>query len=97
MKLVKKIEIVTDSLEVQNVVSVLEKHNVSGYTIIKDVSGKGERGLRDSEGLTDVLKNSMIIVAVEEEEVQAIVNSIQPVLKRFGGICLVSDAEWLVH
>ncbi len=97
MKLVKKIEIVTDSLEVQNVVSALEKHNVSGYTIIKDVSGKGERGLRDSEGLTDVLKNSMIIVAVEEEEVQAIVNSIQPVLKRFGGICLVSDAEWLVH
>jgi nitrogen regulatory protein PII len=97
MKLVKRLEIVTDSLEVQNVITALEKHDISGYTIIRDVSGKGERGLRDSEGLSDVLKNSMIIVAIDNEQVQGIVDTLRPILKRFGGICLVSDAKWLVH
>lgn len=97
MKPVKRVEIITDSLELRSIVQMLDEIGVSGYTVLKDVVGKGGRGMREGDELTDVFKNSYILVACPEEQLEPIVNCIRPILKKFGGICLVSDALWLVH
>lgn len=97
MRPVKKIEIITDSLETEAVVKLLDGMGVSGYTIIRDVTGKGERGLRDGQDLTSVFKNSYIIIACTDEQATGIVEGIRPILKRFGGVCLVSDVLWIIH
>lgn len=97
MHAVKKIEIIADSLEIQNILNRLEEQGISGYTVIKDVMGKGERGLRAGDELTDVFKNSYVMTTCTAEQVPAIIESIRPILKRFGGVCLVSDAQWLIH
>ena len=97
MQAVKRIEIITDTLEMREVCRVLDRLAVSGYSVIRDVTGRGERGVQSGDDLTDVFKNSMVLFACPPERVQEIVEAIRPILKRRGGICLVSDAMWVVH
>ncbi len=97
MQPIKRVEIVTDSLEMQEVTGIIDQLGISGYTLIKEVLGKGERGVQSGDELTGVFKNSLLLVACEAEKVPALVEAIRPVLKKRGGICLVSDAQWVVH
>ena len=97
MQIVKRVEIITDALEMQAVTAVLEAHGISAYTIIKNVIGKGERGVQSGDDLTDVFKNSYLLTTCPLEQVQEIVEAIRPLLKRRGGVCLISDAQWVVH
>ncbi len=97
MQPVKRVEIITDSLQVREVCRVLDGLQVSGYSIVRDVTGRGERGVQSGDELTDVFKNSMVLLACPPERVPEIVEAIRPILKRRGGICLVSDAMWVMH
>ena len=97
MQAVKRVEIITESLETREVCRVLDRVGVSGYSVIRDVTGRGERGVQSGDDLTDVFKNSMVLLACPPERVQEVVEAIRPILKRRGGICLVSDAMWVMH
>ncbi|WP_287127471.1 P-II family nitrogen regulator [Candidatus Cyanaurora vandensis] len=97
MKSVKRIEIVVDSVELNRLVEVLEESQLKGYTVIKDVLGRGLHGLRDGGDLTDVLTNVYVLVACNEDQVHPLIEQLRPILTRFGGICLISDAQWVVH
>lgn len=97
MQIVKRIEIITDTLEMKEVSTVLESHGIAGYTVIKDVIGKGERGVQSGDDLTDVFKNSYLLTTCTPEQVEEIVEAIRPLLKRRGGVCLISDAHWVMH
>ena len=97
MEAVKRIEIITDALEMREVCRVLEALGVSGYSLVRDVTGRGERGVQSGDGLTDVFKNSLLLTACGPERVEEIVAAIRPILKRRGGVCLVSDALWVMH
>ena len=55
---VKKIEIIIDELELPIVLKLLDEAGMSGYTVIKDATGKGDRGLRGGDDLTRVFANS---------------------------------------
>ncbi|MBM4264906.1 MAG: transcriptional regulator [Deltaproteobacteria bacterium] len=97
MEAAKKVEIICDSVEVKNVIEILEKAGVTGYTIIPDVIGKGERGMRRGDDVTGVFNNSMIITACNPALIPQIVDTIRPVLKRIGGVCLISDTQYVIH
>lgn len=93
----KKIEVVIDSYHLDKVLEVFDKNGVEGYTIIRDVLGKGERGLMSADELTDALKNSYVFTACDENTAMNVVNQLRPILKRYGGVCLISDVLWLLH
>ncbi|MEZ0322974.1 MAG: transcriptional regulator [Hydrogenothermaceae bacterium] len=93
----KKIEVVIDSYHLGKVTEVFEKNGISGYTIIKDVIGKGERGLMSADELTDAFKNSYIFTVCNEEKALKILEQLRPILKKYGGVCLLSDVMWLIH
>ena len=97
MKLVMKVEIITDALEVENVTKLLDEIGVSGYSIIEDVIGKGHRGVRSGYELTDLFKNTYIMVVCNEVEMHKIVEAIRPIIKKFGGMCIVSDVVMRIH
>lgn len=97
MQAAKKVEVICDAVEVKNVVKILEENGVSGYTIIRDVIGKGSRGIRAADDLTDVFKNSWILTVCSEEQVPHLVEAIRPILKKFGGMCLVTDTHYVIH
>jgi nitrogen regulatory protein PII len=97
VEIVKEIEILSNSLELQNVLKKLDNAGVSGYTIIQHVIGKGNRGnvIDDLEG--HGLTNGSIMTTCSEEPEHQVVEGIRPILKRFGGVCVVSDAKSIIH
>lgn len=97
MKPIKRIEIIVDESHTERVLEHLESAAVTGYTVIRDVTGKGDRGVRGGDGLTDVFDNSYILIACEPAQVEALLPQLRKVLTDVGGICLVSEAQWVLH
>lgn len=97
MKPVKRIEIIIDSLDLKSCLDELESMGISGYTVIRDVVGSGDRGARSGDLLNDSMNNSYILIACELDQVEKITTLLRPKLQRYGGVCLISDAEWLIH
>jgi len=94
---VKKIEVITNSLELPKVLEILEKYGVSGYTVIETVTGQGHRGKVIDDLETHILTNGYVMSICTEAQEQALVEAIQPVIKKYGGVCIVSDAKWTAH
>lgn len=97
MESVKRVEIITNTLEFEQVLKILDKVGVSGYTIIKDVIGKGDRGRVFDDLETEALTNGYVMTICTEEQEHKVVEAIRPILKKFGGVCIVTDAKWIVH
>lgn len=97
MQEVKKVEIIISTLELNDVIEILDSINVSGYTIMKDVSGKGDRGASYND-LGEEFSNSYIMtVCTNEKQLENLVENLLPLLKKIGGICLVTDSNWVIH
>lgn len=93
----KRIEIVVEEPLLRRLIAALQPLGVSGYTVIRGVSGGGDRGERRGDELTDVFSNCVVIVACDAAQAVAVTDSVRPLLAASGGICLVSDAMWLKH
>ncbi len=97
MQDVKKVEIIVDSFHLSHVLSILEQVKVSGYTLVKDTSGKGDRGLACSDLDCDFSNSYIMTVCTCEKQLDTLVDLITPLLKKFGGICLVTESKWVLH
>ena len=97
MEPMKKVEVVVDRAYLNRVLDILERQGVSGYTVIRDVLGKGERGIMAGDELTDVFKNSYVFTVCSEEIAKSIAESLRPLLSKVGGVCIISDVLWLMH
>lgn len=97
MQAVKKVEIIIGDLEVESVLDILSQVKVSGYTVIKNTSGKGDRGVANDD-LGTVFSNSYIMtVCTNEKQLEQLVDTVTPLLRKIGGICLVTEASWVLH
>jgi nitrogen regulatory protein PII len=91
MHLAKRIEIVSDSVELGKILRSLDKADVSSYTIIRNVAGKGVTGrLYEDSAVTD-LDNVYVIAFCLPDQVKPVVEGIKPILNKFGGSCWISD------
>ena len=97
MRDVKRIEIVVEATQEETIRKLIEDAGIDGFTLLHAVAGQGQRGERSGDGLSDAFQNVVFVIAAPEEQVTAFVESVRPVLKRTGGVCLVSDARWLKH
>ncbi len=97
MKPCKRIEIVIEQAMSNRVAEALSAHGHSAYTMIPDVAGHGERGTRRNDDPSGTLRNCVMVIACAEDEAQALVEAIRPLLTKAGGMCLVSDAHWVQH
>ena len=97
MQTVKRIEIVVDALHARRVIEALRAQGLEGYTLIRGVSGSGERGAQLGDEITGVSNNNYILTTCPPETLDAVTAALRPLLRRFGGVCLVSDARWLTH
>lgn len=97
MKPVKRVELVVDALEVPQLLKQLSNIDINAYTVIREAHGKGDRGTRGGDIFSGIFDNSYIVIACSEEQSQKIVETVRPILKSLGGMCLVSDAMWVLH
>lgn len=94
---VKRLEIVVAAAHAERVTRLLERHGVTGWTRVRGVSGAGERGRQLSDEITEVSSNDLILTACSAEQLTAVVEELRTLLTGHGGICLVTDAQWLRH
>jgi nitrogen regulatory protein P-II 1 len=98
MKDSKRIEIVIEQPMAERMIEVLRKLDAPGYTLLRNVGGYGDRGTRRADELAGDSSNCLFLIACDDPEVvQRITEGVRPLLTRFGGICLVSDCQWLPH
>ncbi len=97
MRDVKRIEIVVEATQEETIRQLIDEAGIDGFTMLHAVAGRGQRGERSSDGLSRAFQNVVFLIAAPEEETSTFVESIRDVLRRTGGICLVSDARWLKH
>ena len=97
MRDVKRIEIVVEAPQEEAIRQLIEDAGIDGFTLMHAVAGRGQRGDRTSDGLSNAFQNVVFLIAAPAEETAAFVEEVRPILKRTGGICLVSDARWLKH
>lgn len=89
--LMKKFEIVVGATHLNNLIALLEKSGVRGYTIIKNI---GDFDLDDARHPDDVLlaeENVVIILACKEDQARRVLNELHPAMRGFDGMCLISD------
>lgn len=91
----KKLEIIIEAVEKKSVLKILNEAGVGGYTIINDVHGQGKRGTRRGSELTNIMRNSLIIVVDEPEIIQSVIDKLQEILENYSGKMFVSDVEML--
>jgi hypothetical protein len=91
---IKKIEIIVSYLEVPAVLKILKKNLVKRYTVINNVSCSGEHGYSGD----DLITNSYImIICTELELAEQLSIAMQPLLKKLGGIFIITDGQWIAH
>jgi nitrogen regulatory protein PII len=92
MKPVKRIEIVADSATAGRLLSALEQVGLQDYTVVKGVFGHGTRGGRGGDPFSGTFDNSYILLVVPPAAADQVVEAVEPLLARFGGMCVLSDA-----
>lgn len=97
MQSIKRIELVIEAIERQNVIAILEKINIRSYTLYNNVGGSGDRGERQEVVFGEKFENMTFVIACPEASLSTVIEAIRPLLKSFGGMCLVSDAQWVIH
>ena len=89
----KKIEIIVEAARTRAIIEMIENAGAKGYTVVPDISGKGNRGARGEAHLSDVFRNMLIMVIAAEDIASRIVALSQPLLENYAGIVVVSDVE----
>lgn len=98
MKPCKRIEIVIEHSMLRQLTELVKRLGLNGYTLITDVRGSGDRGMRRADELSGESSNCLVIVACDDDALaREFVESVRPLLARAGGVCLISDAQWLRH
>lgn len=97
MQQVKKVEIIISTLELNEVIEILDSIKVSGYTIMKNVSGKGDRGTSYNDLGAEFSNTYIMTVCTNEKQLEGLVQELLPLLKKIGGVCLVTDSSWVIH
>lgn len=92
----KRLEIVIDEEKLEELINILNEVGVRGYTFIKQAGGLGSRGTRRPDDIFFEQTNAMFILACEEKQAERLVTALRPRLKEFGGMCLISDCEWVI-
>lgn len=97
MKKMKKVELVTEAVYLPRLLELFKKHNVTKYTLIKDVEGVGSHGYKMADDFDDALSNDLIYTVCEEEKFLEMKEDIRAFEKKYGGKCFVIDAMMLLH
>lgn len=92
----KRIEIVVDEEALGDLLELCRTAGVRGYTFIKHAGGLGSRGERLPDDYALEEKNAVVILACEEQQAERVVTALRPRLKEWGGMCLVSDCDWVI-
>jgi nitrogen regulatory protein PII len=96
MKNMKKVEFIVESVYLKRLLKVFKKHDIGGYTVIKDIEGYGGHGLKTADDVTDVCSNIYVFTVCEHAKYNEMDKDIRSFLKTYGGKCMLIDTMLLL-
>lgn len=92
----KKIEIIIRGDRLPYLEEEIEQAGITGYTLIRDISGKGHHGFHGGRLIFNE-KDSyvMILIVASWEKVKKIILSMHPILEEDSGVMFISDTSVL--
>lgn len=90
----KKIEIIVKGKRERFVQDLLEESGVSGYTIHRNVAGRGASGFHEGHLLfNDEASLVMFFAVSDQSKIQAVINGLSPLFESSSGVMFVSDTH----
>ncbi len=91
MKNMKKVEFIIEAVYVKRLIELFNKHDIHGYTIIKDIEGAGSHGVRNADDVSDMFGNNYIFTVCEAKQFEDMEIDVRKFLEKYGGKCMLSD------
>ena len=89
----KRLDLIFSERELQDILNVLEKADVPGYTVMKHATGRGpERVVTEDMEFTGLGANAHVIVFCEGDVIEKIRENIKSILNYYGGVAYISEA-----
>lgn len=90
----KKIEIIVSGEHEQLISSMMEEAKVTGFTLFRNISGKGHNGFHEGKILFNDRASLIMFLAVAPEEVIAtIALGMKPLFQQNAGVLFISDVD----
>lgn len=90
----KKIEIIVPGEQSAFVQDLLLQAQVTGYTVIRDISGYGHQGFHEGRLLFNDTHSLVMVLAVAPEAVIArVIAGLRPLLEKQSGVMFLSDTQ----
>jgi nitrogen regulatory protein PII len=90
----RKIEVIVSGENEALISNMLNEANVSGFTLIRNVSGKGHNGFHEGKLLfNDKAVLVMFIAVASEEAIESIAIGMKSLLEKSSGVMFVSDVS----
>ncbi|MBT9173222.1 MAG: Membrane-associated protein [Syntrophomonadaceae bacterium] len=96
----KKVIIITEALMEQQVLSLLKAQGAEAYTVIRNLTGQGVRGVRSGQCLAGFCENVRIELIVKEEaQAKALMEAVYNkfLAEKYAGIAYLEDVRILHH
>ena len=89
-----KIEIILQSAYFNKVLKIFDELQISGYTAIEIIRGKGTKGGEIfASGSIPVYKNLLIFLICEEREKDPLLEKIVPIVRQAGGLVVYYEVN----
>jgi len=93
---VKRFELVVESGAAGRFLDALDSMGLPHRTVIPGIYGQGQQGTRGGDPFS-TFDNTFVLVAVPPERADELVTALRPLLQSLGGMCMVSDAQWVLR
>ncbi len=89
----KRIEITIEEFQAPELIELIEQAGAKGYTMLRNVSGKGDRGIRGLNSLMGVFGSVIITVVADEVVAEKVIKKAYGLMEDIAGIIVVSDVQ----
>ena len=90
----KRLEIVIEAPLVDRLLGLLDRADVTGYTVMPALAGRGREGTWRREGLvTEAGRMVVVMTVIDPTRVDAVLEQIYPLIARQIGILTICDVD----
>jgi nitrogen regulatory protein PII len=92
LKKMKKVEMIIEGEFLTHLTRLLEKIDINGYTIFRNLEGRGKAGYHEGQLLfNDEDALVMIVAVVDETKAQTIVEGLGVFFEKHSGVMFITD------
>ncbi|MHA6300211.1 DUF190 domain-containing protein [Devosia sp. CAU 1758] len=90
-----RIEVLVDAPLVQELVGLLEKHGITGHTVMPTLYGQGASGSWSDDLITSAQHKVTLLTVAEPARAEGFVNDLRPLLDSYGMLVMISTVNVL--